>query len=418
MKIAESRNKKVVIGLGNIQAILTTICTIHIHSTRSNYSYNILSQSMVRKKRKSTAGHEDDILSVRKRSHLADQLQIPAFPLTHLRGYKEIGQSILSECNTVHAQLQALQSKRRQIRDEHQQNQTTLTDTQCTFFIEFLLDIISTPNSSRFHKICGLLLDDITNAKGEAAIQATRTALGVLSKQWCDLNYSKYNSLVTAESMQVLLGTVLVSEHILSEPTAINLHLVPSFIEAITLTLVNAGCTLNSQKVSNWSQFSQNEEIISKLLHVLLLLLHKIKDTMDQLSPNWSQRLGVSIRQLCQCLEQLVRCSLCVKDTLTAASMIMVLLSQKVAEHRRRKESKTVNKVDMLGLVVSLFQGTTNWSFNEAATATETASSSSTTTTTTTTTFLLLFILIPSLVHADITQCLHIHFLDTTNQLL
>ena len=122
------------------------------------------------------------------------------------------------------------------------------------------------------------------------------------------------------------------------------------------------------------STFSHHEEKVSKLLHTLLLLLQRIDHHLIELC--WSSKLAKSVECLCLCLDQLVRCPLCVKDTLTVSSMIMVKLAQRTRGQRRKAGeqsgesgasggvSSASTKKNTEHLVVSLFDGTTNWSIS------------------------------------------------------
>ena len=231
---------------------------------------------MVRKKRKSTADDVSDVLSVRKRLD-GVQLKVPAFPITDLVGYAEVGKHLLSQCTTVHTQLQALQTHRRLLRDETQSPGSSrhYTDNQCAFLLQFAMDIIATPQSNPFHKICGLLIDDLHSYSGTKSV--TQTAVGnmltIVAQRWRESDHVCYDATTATECLRIFVGTDVIVSFLNNRNNIsfITDSVVPSFIDRVTTELLRAGCSYVQDVPMDHTIFANQEESVSKLLHAVLL---------------------------------------------------------------------------------------------------------------------------------------------------
>lgn len=382
--------------------------------------------SMVRKKRKiPSSEHTDDILSVKRKRELSSRLLSPAFPMESVKGWETVsGWNLLPpSCDTVHHQLQALQAYRRKMTvalekiRSNGRNEVTRGDStkvldffasRCYGLSIYLVNLISMPESGKFHKICSLMLDDAFKLRPTETVQATANALNDVRQKWSMNNASSsdgnVNVATLSDGLSSLLSTSLVSTHILREispkdnrevaeslKTHRGLLVVEVFytlLQRMNYELVKSGCSIRGKGRNApmlEQTFAHGEADVRKLLCVLLKFLQtssidvvletlgrelhedtNAATTKEESSGRkaWLIQIKDSVSILIRHLHQILRCSACAKDTLTMASMCIVILARNFYIHGSmigNEIGKTSRLTDLQSLAKDLLSGSCRW---------------------------------------------------------
>eukprot|EP00946_MAST-07B_sp_MAST-7B-sp1_P002431 g2431.t1 len=345
-----------------------------------------------KKRKIPSSKHADDVLSVKRSRQLSARLLSPAFPVASVTGWRAVLQAgVMPEaCASVHLQLQALQGHRRAMLDSAKAKSKSSgpsvapseldSATHCRDLATFLVNLICAPSSGQFHKISGLMLDDAFRMQPKATLAAVAKAIYTLQRNWhCSTNPTTVSSSTTtittaspftdlttlSDALSSLLSTSLVSKHVLSTPPLLNakddasdeskpgakdllaVKLFQTLVHRMNNELVNAGCSKFNRKWESKSlvesAFAHREQDLKQLCCVFLKFLQttsvqrSLKMLCDEMGARRTERtdqLGAlggteeSVRALSHYLDQILRSGICAKDTLTMASMCLVLLAR------------------------------------------------------------------------------------------
>ena len=351
---------------------------------------------MVRKKRKVPSSQQaDDVLAVRKRGQYAGLLHAPALSYLHtLPGWDACGGPTIfgGGCATVHLQLQALQAHRRKLRDALRRpaaapsavnTSASVPDlgdpARCAALVTFLIALVASSGSSKFHKIAGLMLDDAwrlqPEACGTAATEAMRHTLSLWSGTTTTTATTATADVVSvAEALTTLVVSSVITNQVLCNPALVVQQVVPTVMARLVAEFRAAGCGLQQTQSLDAGLFSRHEETVGKLLRALLMLMQvpAVRDAMSTADMQWPVSLNVAAHDLIACLEQLLQSPTCAKDTLTMVSISIVLL----ARARHAATSSPASRPDDVALGVSLLSGTFAWPDTAAASAAASSSTS------------------------------------------